>query len=172
VTASIVAIAALATVLLLMLGELRLSRRNERRLLAQGAIAPADPVYRIMRWAYPGVFIAMALEGALAGREPGIAALAGAALLVLAKTLKFWAIGALGRRWSYRVLVLPGVPLVRSGPYALMRHPNYVAVVGELAGMALLTGARVAGPAGALLFVWLVYRRIQAEEAALGLSVR
>jgi methyltransferase len=70
------------------------------------------------------------------------------------------------------VLVLPGVPLVRSGPYALMRHPNYVAVVGELAGMALLTGARVAGPAGALLFVCLVYRRIQAEEAALGLSVR
>ena len=166
-SAPAVAAVALAVVLLTMLGELWLSRRHERDLLAQGAVEPPDPVYGTMRWAYPGVFVAMAVEGALIGASPGQAAVTGAVVFLLAKALKFWAIATLGTRWTYRVLVLPGVPLVATGPYRLMRHPNYVAVLGELAGMALLTGARIAGPAGVLFFAALLYRRIRAEEQAL-----
>ena len=59
-TAPMVAAASLAVVAIAMLVELRVSRVNERRLLALGAVAPPDPVYRTMRWAYPGVFALMA----------------------------------------------------------------------------------------------------------------
>jgi methyltransferase len=85
----------------------------------------------------------------------------------MAKALKAWAIQALGVRWTFRVLVLPGVPLVTRGPYALMRHPNYVAVVGELVGAALMFGSPVTGPVGLIAFGSLLRRRIAVEERAL-----
>ena len=76
-----------------------------------------------------------------------------------AKALKFWAIASLGTRWTYKVLVMPGLPLVPTGPYRWLRHPNYVGVVGELVAMALMTARardrsarhgvlRMAAPAG------------------------
>jgi methyltransferase len=167
VSSAIVAILALTIVLLMMLGELWLSRINERELRRRGAIEPRDEAYRMMRWAYPGVFIVMAVEGALWGPTPANTAIAGAVLLVVSKAFKFWAIASLGSRWTYRVLVLPNAPLVTRGPYALMRHPNYVAVVGELIGMALLVGARLSGPLCLVLFGSLLRVRVRAEEQAL-----
>ena len=65
-----------------------------------------------MRLAYPGVFVAMAVEGAVTGVELGPITLAGVSLMFAAKALKFWAIASLGTRWSYKVLVVPGLPLV------------------------------------------------------------
>jgi methyltransferase len=161
---------ALLAVMLMMLGELWLSKANERVLLANGAIEADDEVFRMMRWAYPGVFIAMAAEGAFFGADIGPVTLAGVLLLVLSKALKFWAIASLGTRWTYRVLVLPTVPLVTRGPYRFLRHPNYVAVVGELVAMALMTRARLTGPLGVAFFGWLLFRRITAEERAMGLG--
>jgi methyltransferase len=162
---------ALAVVVAAMLGELRHSRRNERILRARGAVAPPDPVYATMQWAYPAVFVAMAVEGAVAGPEPGAATLGGLAVFATGKAIKYWAIATLGVRWTYRVLVLPDVPLVDRGPYRLMRHPNYVGVMGELIGMALLTGAVWTGMAGTVFFGWLLWRRIEAENRALGLDL-
>ena len=162
-----VAAGSLVVVIAIMLVETRYSRRNEAALRLRGAAEPPDDVYRTMQWAYPLAFVAMAAEGALAGPEPGAATVAGAATLVAAKALKYWAIASLGQRWTFRVLILPGAPLVATGPYAFLRHPNYVAVVGELAGMALLVGARVTGPLGTLLFGWLMWQRIRVEDGAL-----
>jgi len=162
----------LIAIVVMMLGELWLSRSNERWMFDHGATAPSDPVYGTMRWAYPLTFAAMAVEGMILDRPIGTAAVAGAVLLVVAKALKFWAIASLGPRWTFRVLVLPGAPLVNGGPYRFIRHPNYVAVVGELLSMALLTGARISGPLSLLGFGWLLVRRISAEESALGLNTR
>ena len=159
---------ALAIVLLLMLAELAVSMRNERTLKALGAVEADDPVYGVMRWAYPGVFVAMALEG-MRGEVPLPMVWAGAALFAVSKALKVWAIASLGHRWTYRVLVLPEAPLVSGGPYRFMRHPNYLAVLGELIAMALATDARIASPAGLLLFGTLLLLRIRAEERALHL---
>jgi methyltransferase len=166
------AIIALAAVLLMMLGELWLSKTNERALLRHGAIEAEadDSVFRAMKLAYPGVFIAMAAEGVVIGAPADRVALAGVGVMAIAKALKFWAIATLGPRWSYRVLVLPGAPLVTSGPYRLMRHPNYVGVMGELVAMALMTDARVTGAVGIVLFGWLLLRRIAAEERAMGIN--
>lgn len=165
----LLSVVALAVIMVFMLGELALSLRNERMLIAQGAFEPADPVYRTMRWAYPGVFVAMALEGSIVGPAAGATALGGVLVIAAAKLLKFWAIATLGVRWTYRVLVIPGAPLVSSGPYRWLRHPNYVGVIGELVGMAVLMGAQVTGPVSLLFFSWLLRRRILAEERALGL---
>jgi methyltransferase len=163
---------ALAGVLGVMLGEWLLSRRNERRFRGRGAVEVPDPVYRTMRWAYPLCFVVMAIEGLIRGVSPGAAAIWGLAVFTLAKGLKTWAIASLGYRWTYRVLVAPGVPLVHDGPYAVMRHPNYIAVVGELIGMALLVDARWSGPPATVCFALLLRARIRAEERALGIAVK
>lgn len=154
-------------VFLLMLGELWLSRRNERGLRAQGALEPADDVYRTMAWAYPASFVAMAAEGFLAGSPRWIVA-AGMVTFAAAKGIKYWAMASLGRRWTFRVLVLPGAPLVTSGPYAWLRHPNYVGVAGELVGFGLAAGAIVTGLLSVAGFAWLLRRRIAVEDRALG----
>ena len=160
-------LAALTVVLVLMLAELRLSNRHERALRGRGAVAPPDPVYSMMRWSYPAAFVAMAVEGALSPPVPRTLLVVGVVIFAAGKLLKAWAIASLGERWTYKVLVLPGEPLVSSGPYRFLRHPNYVGVVGELVGMALITGARLTGPLGLAFFSWLLIRRIAAEERAL-----
>ena len=157
---------ALGVAVAFMLLELAISRRNERILLAQGAIRPPDPVYRLMQVGYPGVFVAMALEGLV---RPFALIGLGMVVFAAAKMFKFWAIATLGRRWTYTVLVLPGAPLVSSGPYRLMRHPNYAGVLGELVGMALVTGAVITGPIGLVFFGVLLLIRVRAEERALHL---
>src|SRR6187401_3186921 len=142
-----IAIAILTTVaaLLIMGGEAVLSSFNERQLRARGAIEPEGDVIGLMRWVYPGAFIAMGIEGALAGPAPPNVLMAGLALFGVAKALKVWAISSLGPRWSYRVLVVPGEPLVTSGPYRFIPHPNYLAVAGEIASVAAIVWAPVTG---------------------------
>jgi methyltransferase len=169
---------ALAVVAATMLGELALSQRNERILFARGAIEAPDPVYRSMRWAYPLVFAVMGVEGILRGAGigwwlidgsgPGWWTWLGVAVFTSGKIIKYWAIATLGERWTYRVLVLPGSPLVDRGPYRFLRHPNYVGVVGELVGMLLITSAWTLGDGAIIFFGWMLYQRIVAENRALG----
>jgi methyltransferase len=166
--ASSVALVTLIAVLLVMGGEALLSRVNEATLRKLGAIEPADDVYRVMQWTYPGSFAAMAIEGAWWGPAPEPVLLAGLGVFGVAKALKLWAIGALGVRWSYRVLVLPDRPLVVRGPYRFIRHPNYVAVVGELLGFSLIVWAPVTGLLAVVGFGALMRRRIAIEDRALG----
>ncbi len=146
--------------------ETRRSMRQADALLAAGGIEPGDDVYGWLRIAYPVAFAAMLAEGAARG-GPGAGWVAiGGGVLIAGKALKWWAISALGSRWSFRVIVLPGRPLVASGPYRYLRHPNYWGVAGELVGLAVLTGARVAGPAGAAICLALIWRRKAVEERA------
>lgn len=160
----------LSAVFLLMLVELQLSIHNERVMRARGAIEPQDDVYGVMRWAYPACFVAMGVESLAWGPPSPRTLLVGLALFGAAKAFKFWAIASLGVRWSFRVLVLPGAPLVATGPYRYLRHPNYVAVCGEIAAVALMLYARMTGPAALLLSGFVLWRRIAVEERALAES--
>ena len=92
----------------------------------------------------------------------------GLALLGFAKALKLWAITTLGPRWTYRVLVLPDAPLIRSGPYRLLSHPNYLAVAGEIGSVAMIVWAPITGVLAAIGFGWLMIKRIRIEDRALG----
>lgn len=166
----IVSLSSLIAVLLLMLAELIRSRVNERILRRRGAVEPRGDVYRLLAWVYPAMFVLMTVEGVATGPSSARAILGGFLLFAAAKLLKAWAISTLGSRWSYRVLVLPGAALVSTGPYAWVRHPNYIAVFGEIAGFALIVGARLSGVMSLLAFGMLVRKRIAVEEAALGLA--
>jgi methyltransferase len=150
-----------------MLVETAISARHERGLRARGAFEPAGDVYRIMALAYPGAFAAMIAEGVLraSGVDPWFAA--GLTLFALAKALKYWAMISLGPRWTFRVLVPPGSSRTIRGPYRWLAHPNYVAVAGELAGVALAAHAVLSGPLAVAGFGWLMLKRITIEENAL-----
>ncbi len=150
-----------------MIVEALVSARNERALRALGAVEPDGDVYRAMAVAYPGAFVAMLVEGWLRGAAIDAWFVAGAAVFVASKALKYWAIASLGTRWTFRVLVPPRSTLVAAGPYRWFAHPNYVAVVGELAGAAVAMHAPVAGAIGIAGFGILIYMRVGVEEKAL-----
>ena len=155
-----------------MLLETRRSVANDRALRAAGAIEPEGDVYPLMRIAYPLGFLAMLAEGWLRGASMTPTAVSGAIVFAAAKALKYWTIGTLGGRWSFRVLVPPGSTRIVRGPYRLMRHPNYLGVAGEIAGFALLARAPVAGVLVLAIFVSLMLARIRVEERALGMRSR
>lgn len=161
-----------ALVFVPMLLETARAARNERAQRMRGGVEPDGDVYRIMRIAYPAAFLAMIVEGALRGSPEPSTIAAGAALFAVAKTLKWWAIVALGPAWTFRVIVVAGMRLVETGPYRLMRHPNYVAVLGEFLSVAVMTGAVVAGPVATLGFGALIARRIAVERRALDVILR
>ena len=167
-TAVFIAMVTLTAVVLIMLGEAALSSFNERVLRARGARAVDDGVLGTMQWAYPASFTAMAIEGALTGPStPDLLAI-GLAVLGVSKALKIWAISTLGICWTFRILVLPDAPVVRRGPYAVMRHPNYVAVLGEMIGVALIVWAPATGVLALVGYGALLRRKIAVEDHALG----
>ena len=160
----------LATIVFVpMILEALVSRRNEARLREQGATEPPGDVYWAMQVSYPGAFVLMLVEGWVRGARIDLWVAAGFTIFLAAKLLKYWAIMTLGERWAFRVLVPPGAPLIAAGPYGLLRHPNYVAVIAELAGAALIAHAPNIGVMSVLAFGWLILRRIEVEERALGL---
>jgi methyltransferase len=80
---------------------------------------------------------------------------------------RYWVLVTLGRRWTTRVIVLPGAPLIESGPYRLMRHPNYVIVAGELVLVPLALGLPIYAVVSLALYAGAAYLRIQVENSAL-----
>jgi methyltransferase len=158
----------LAIVAICMIAEAGRASRNEARQRSLGGIEPAGDVYQVMRLAYPAAFVVMIAEGLWRGASAADSTwVAGAVVFALAKALKWWAIASLGSAWTFRVIVVPGMARVASGPYRFVAHPNYVAVVGELAGVALLTGARISGPLVTLAFGLLMVKRVAIERRAL-----
>ena len=147
--------------------EAAIAARHERALRALGAVEPAGDVYGLMQVAYPAAFLSMVAEGAWRGVGADAVASAGAWLFIAAKALKYWAIGTLGTRWTFRVLVPPGSQRTVRGPYRWIAHPNYVAVTLELLGVALAAHARLTGPIAVAGFAYLMLRRIRIEEEAL-----
>lgn len=144
------------------LAELLLSARNEKRLRAAGA-------YEVGRGHYPVmVVLHAAWLGGLWVLAPGRAVAWGlVAIYVLLQLARYWTIASLKERWTTRVLVLPGAPLVASGPYRFVRHPNYVVVALEIALLPLAFGliiyAVLFSAANAALLAW----RIHVEDQAL-----
>jgi methyltransferase len=153
-----------------MILEAFVSARHERVLRSRGATEPVGDVIHIMQVAYPGAFVVMLLEGSARQVTVDPLFLTGAAVFGVAKALKYWAMMTLGTRWTFRVLVPPNSVPVVAGPYRFARHPNYMAVTGELVGVALMAHAWVAGPIVTVGFGLLMLARIRVEERALGSS--
>jgi methyltransferase len=156
-----------AVVFGVMIIEARRAGRNERAQRARGGIEPPGDVYHLMQVVYPGAFLAMFVEGAARGTPSPAVLLGGAIVFAAAKALKWWAILSLGSFWTFRVIVVPGASLVARGPYRWLRHPNYIGVLGELAGVAAIAGAPLSGMVAIGIFAALIVKRIAVEERAL-----
>ena len=139
-----------------------LGRRNARRLIAGGAVEHSGRHY----WAILALHASWlaALWRWAPGREVIIPPLVAFALL---QPVRFWIIAALGPRWTTRIIVLPGAPLVRTGLYRIFDHPNYLVVALEVPLLALAFGlGRIAAVFGAVNAA-LVLVRMRAEDRAL-----
>jgi methyltransferase len=88
-------------------------------------------------------------------------------LVVASQALRWWCIRTLGRQWNTRVIVVPAMPLVSRGPYRLLRHPNYVAVVVEGLALPLVHSAWLTAAVFTVLNAALLRVRIRVEETAL-----
>lgn len=83
--------------------------------------------------------------------------LAGAVLLLGGLALSVWGRIALGRSWSCALVTLVGQPIVRNGPYEIVRHPIYIGVMAMSWGTFLLErslGVLLAAAWGTLFLLW------------------
>jgi len=157
----------LATIILVLvtlqrIGELVLARHNTSKLLARGATEVAPGHYPLV----VAVHVAWLTTLWLLGRDHQVNLFALAGFVVL-QGLRLWVIVTLGPNWTTRIIVVPGEPLISSGPYRYLSHPNYAVVAAEIALLPLALGL----PLVALLFTLLnaaaLCVRIRAETGAL-----
>lgn len=150
--------------------ELRLAQRNRDWARAAGAREFGARHYPLFFALHSSWLVGWVLEAERRGGRLSRAWQVWLSLFVLAQGLRYWCITSLGRFWNTRILVIPGASPVRRGPYRWLKHPNYLAVTIELAGVPLIFGAWITAVAASMLNVALLLRiRIPAEEAALQL---
>jgi len=156
-------LAILALVTLERIAELWLSNRNTRRLLLQGAHEHAPGHYPLIVGLH-GAWLA-ALWWLAPGRPIQPFWLA---LFFLIELGRVWVLAALGERWTTRIIVIPGAPLVRAGPYRFTDHPNYLVVAAEILVLPLVFGLWRTALVFSLLNAALLAIRIRQENRALG----
>jgi methyltransferase len=80
---------------------------------------------------------------------------------------RLWVIASLGRYWTTRIVTLPGAPLVQTGLFRWVRHPNYLLVIGEIAILPLAFGAVALAAVFSIFNLVLILRRIRIENCVL-----
>lgn len=150
------------------LGELAISRRNQRQLEIQGSHKIPEPHFRYMVLLHAGVLVAAGVE-VLFLHPPLIPALAipMAVLFVLSNALRWWVIRTLAGHWNVEVMDSSRVGVVSSGPYRWVRHPNYVGVVAEVFSLPMIHTAWITAIAGTLGYLEILRRRLAVEDGVL-----
>ena len=151
--------------------ELVVSARHASGLLRRGGTEYGFGHFPVMIALHVGLLAGCVLEPLL-GNRAFIPALGWPMLVVtvLANVLRWWCVATLGPRWTARVIVLPGAPLVRSGPYRWFAHPNYVAVIIEGAALPLAGSAWITACTFTVLNAALLTVRLRCETRALAVA--
>ncbi|SDE47016.1 isoprenylcysteine carboxyl methyltransferase family protein [Limimaricola pyoseonensis] len=143
------------------LAELALARRNTARLMARGAVEHGAGHYPLIVALHAGWLAAMAVMGHDAALHFGWLG-----LFALLQLLRVWILASLGPRWTTRIIVIDA-PLVATGPFRWLRHPNYLLVAVEIPVAPMVLGlwevALVFGLLNAAMLAW----RIRVEARAL-----
>lgn len=153
----------LALVTLQRLGELVLAQHNTKRLIARGAIEIGAAHYPLIVAVHAAWLIALWVYG----RDQEVNLFLLAPFVVL-QALRVWILATLGSRWTTRIIVLPGEPLIAAGPYRVLSHPNYAVVVGEIALLPLALHLPVLALVFTVLNAIVLTIRIRSESRALG----
>ncbi len=143
------------------LAELALARRNTRALEARGAWEAAPAHYRVI------VIVHTAWLASLWTWGWNIIAPGWFGAFLVFQVLRVWVLATLGRRWTTRIIILPGAPLVSTGPYRILRHPNYIVVIGEIACLPLALGLPAVAAVFTTLNLLILSVRVHAENKAL-----
>lgn len=148
--------------------EMRISRRNQRWLAAQGASKIPDPWFRWMVLFHIGLLISAGVE-VLALRRPLIPSLflVMTLLFVCAYLTRWWVIRTLSGYWNIEVMDSARLGVVTAGPYRWVRHPNYAAVFVEMMALPLMHTAWLTALAGSAVHLWILGHRIAVEESVL-----
>ena len=162
-SATALAYAVLALVALQRLSELPLSARNTKTLLAQGAVETGAGHYPVI----VGLHVLWLVSILVFLPHPTPVYWPLPAVFALFQLLRLWVIRSLGVFWTTRVISLPGAPLVTTGPYRYLRHPNYLAVAGEVLFLPLAFGEWAVAIIFSIANAALLARRIHAENALL-----
>ena len=149
------------------LGELVLARRNTQRLRVRGAIEVGAGHYPFIVALHAAWLIGL---GFLAWDRPLILWLL--TLFIGLQAARVWVIATLGGRWTTRIIILPGEPLVRRGPYRFLSHPNYVVVAAEILVLPLAFGLAWYALIFSLLNAALMAVRISVETQGLRAALR
>jgi methyltransferase len=152
----------LALVTLQRAGELVVSRSNTRKLLARGAVEIAPRHYPLV----VAVHVAWLASLWVFGRHQPVNAAALAVYLAV-QGFRVWVLWTLGSRWTTRIIVVPGQPLVSAGPYRYLSHPNYAVVAAEIAVLPLALYLPWLAAIFTILNVAVLAIRIRAENRAL-----
>ena len=145
------------------LAEVAYGRRNERRLRAEGGVEAGAGHYPLIAGLHLAWLASMLLE--VPADEPVRWPYLGAYLAL--QGARAWVMASLGQNWTTRVIVVPGRPLVRRGPYRYLKHPNYLVVAGEIALLPLVFGAWRIAAVYSVLNAILLAHRIRVENRAL-----
>ena len=156
------AVAILGFVTLQRLLEMRLADSHSRKLLAEGAVEHGREHYPIIVALHAAWLLA--LWWWAPGRTISIPLLVLFAVLQIGRV---WVIRSLGDRWTTRIIVKPGAPLVRRGPYRFVNHPNYLIVAAEIAVLPLVFGLWQLAVLFSALNAIVLTVRIRAETRAL-----
>lgn len=153
--------------------ELVISKRNAAAIFERGGSEHGQGHFPVMVFLHTAIFPAAFLEAWLMDRPWRLElAVAMGVLILLTMILRYWAIRSLGVHWNTRVIVLPDAEIVAGGPYRWIRHPNYLAVIVELAAMPLFHGAWITAVVFGVANLFLLRHRIRVEEAALDTHCR
>lgn len=147
------------------LAELVLSARNAKGLFARGGVEFGRAHYPVLVAVMVAWLVTLALLGAARPVDPWWLA-----IFVLLQAARIWVLATLGERWTTRVIVLPGLPLVTGGPYRVLRHPNYWIVIAEIVVVPLSLGLWWVAAVFAVLVGAVLAVRIRCEEKALRLE--
>jgi methyltransferase len=150
------------------LAEMVVARRNAAWSFARGGVETGQGHWPVMVALHIGLLVGCLVE--VWGADPPFLPWLGwpmLALVLLAQALRWWCIATLGHQWNPRVIVVPGLPRVTTGPYRWMRHPNYVAVVVEGIALPLVHSAWVTAVVFTVLNALLLRTRLRVERQAL-----
>ncbi|MEU1894202.1 isoprenylcysteine carboxyl methyltransferase family protein [Streptomyces pristinaespiralis] len=152
--------------------ELVVARRNAAWTLARAGVEHGRGHYPVMVALHTALLVGCLVEVAI-GDRPFVPPLGWSMLgvVVLAQALRWWCILTLGPYWNTRVIVVPGARLVRAGPYRYARHPNYVAVVAEIAALPLVHSAWLTALVLTVSNAVLMGVRVRCENTALAQAV-